>query len=69
MLKTIKPGTKVESIPPGQLRKWFKPGEHYIIVLSVKDEMCKIQNMSTGTSDYFRMDFIENASILVADIK
>ena len=64
-------GRGVDNPPaiPGQLRKWFKPGEHYIIVLSVKDEMCKIQNMSTGTSDYFRMDFIENASILVADIK
>ena len=71
MLRMLGKNIEVPAVKPGQLRKWFAPGEQFIIVLSLDDDTgrCMIKNMTRGHSESFKIDFVKNVSILVADVE
>ena len=70
MLRMIGKGVAEVPVVPGQLRKWFAPGEQFILILSLdEDSRCTVQNMSAGWADSFKIDFVKHASILVSSPK
>lgn len=70
MLRMIGRGVDNPPVIPGQLRKWFAPGEKFIFVLSLdEDGRCTVQDMSAGWADSFKIDFVKHASILVSNPK
>jgi hypothetical protein len=71
MLRMLGRGVKEEEVKPGQLRKWFAPGEQFIIITSIQEETgrCTVKNMTIGHSESFKIEFVKNISTLVADIE
>ena len=71
MLRVLGKNVEVPPVKPGQLRKWFAPGEQFIIVLSIDNDTgrCMIKNMTRGHSESFKIEFVKNVSTLVADVE
>ncbi len=69
MLRMLGRNVKNQEVKQGQLRKWFAPGEQFIIITSLQTEdgRCTVQNLTMGHSESFKIEFVENVSTLVAD--
>lgn len=70
MLRMIGKNVKEYPVVPGQLRKWFAPGEQFILILSLDEGgRCTVQNMTQGHSESYKIGFVKNVSVLVADVE
>lgn len=72
MLRMLGRETHQQPLADGQLRRWFAPGEQFIIVSKIRKDKygvdtCVVHNLTLGTSEIFKASFVQEASVLVAD--